>query len=1113
MDFQEQSKTQTTTCFNCQNENSNVRNCLCANCKHNNRLEEKENERMLVVSDINSNDEYLYSSSSSVNDLELISLDTKTLWQDIAHIIKCIYRETNKEFTENHSYHDICKAKQSLQILTQSDAESLFNKMEVIVLEYVHEIRNHVLKRSQTCLKTSNDVQLFISYILDEYNTFIQAAKNVSTIISYLEEQYMQSFHLTWLLYNKHLYEKLVYMDKKIQLSMSTMIDLLQPANDVDNDCSPAEYTQLLNRFLAFDEEMSEIDCLYKDCQMKMNSISKSSLIKKRNQMGIIVTTNKKKICKKAQTIENIPRKNKEILNRSTTNVLNSPSSNDIPMTQGTFQQDSNRSTIDTDDKDDEYMLPNDRLSSSYTAEKLDISIPNNNTINLGEESCHGMLNNDLPRPSEESTLNENLTATITNEKSQKDTEQTFNETSTKKSKSNRCSLNHRKENSTTISNISSSSLSEISLPSNLILPPKPRSSTTSKLAADFRPLTIPLLDKAEIPKCPSLLSAKIQSVSFTAGTFGSITANESTHSSSHNQKCLSINLSRKPGTGSKRDSIHASNKFDSMLHQTTSNNKISALLSSLDSSKTIDDLEKSSFNEQDYDYCCCDLFSESDSSATNGCVACMPLSTNTTVMYNYNQRDAEMKERLKLKLTKRTVENNPDQSETSAANKSKSKQCDNDIDDLLRFIHGNETVPDKRTSKKIRKKKNKRTIINPIPEDINDKEEDIFKSENTTNDTVHNLSKRKQKAKLKAEKEQQKHEDESLTAKPITISIEVAPSKNLDSIKTNIDPISSSSIPLEQEEEVNWITISRKQNKHKTSSTPVSSSPAASVVPSNTIQQKQRIMSTKTKITSTSILTQAKVLPSTVKSNNKPQKSITLDSPSAPSLVKNNNSQKQHKKLETSSAWTTEEQLQVKPSSTLLATAPAFVPSSSLLFPSKVDNTLVPYEPLPMSYSDATNYPLSSNFVQRSRPLFSPAPGPTNAKISRCIQRPSTETCNNSVLLHSLITEHVDNFNSTWTDSPVVNSTESKWNYSDREKLQISTTSNNFPLYDPFNSGAKLNILPSMSSTNGLEKYLDDLHIPQSNDIDEMDAINKEIADLKKFYIDDAPINPCEQV
>ena len=81
----------------------------------------------------------------------------------------------------------------------------------------------------------------------------------------------MKNFHLTWLLYNKHLYEKLIYMDRKIQLSMSTMIDLLQPSNENDdNDYSPAEYTQLLNRFLTFDEEMSEIACLYKDAQDKM---------------------------------------------------------------------------------------------------------------------------------------------------------------------------------------------------------------------------------------------------------------------------------------------------------------------------------------------------------------------------------------------------------------------------------------------------------------------------------------------------------------------------------------------------------------------------------------------------------------------------------------------------------------------------------------------------------------------------------------------------------------------------------------------------------------------------------------------------------------------------
>jgi len=106
----------------------------------------------------------------------------------------------------------------------------------------------------------------------------------------------MKSFHLTWLLYNKYLYEKFVYTDKKIQHSMSTMIDLLQPTNDDNNDYSPAEYTQLLNRFLAFDEEMSETVCLYKACQVKMSSIPRNSLINHRNQMGIVVKTKKKKI-------------------------------------------------------------------------------------------------------------------------------------------------------------------------------------------------------------------------------------------------------------------------------------------------------------------------------------------------------------------------------------------------------------------------------------------------------------------------------------------------------------------------------------------------------------------------------------------------------------------------------------------------------------------------------------------------------------------------------------------------------------------------------------------------------------------------------------------------
>ena len=49
----------------------------------------------MIVPDISSDEEYC----SSDNDSEFIPLDTRKLWQDLAHIIKCIYRETNREFT------------------------------------------------------------------------------------------------------------------------------------------------------------------------------------------------------------------------------------------------------------------------------------------------------------------------------------------------------------------------------------------------------------------------------------------------------------------------------------------------------------------------------------------------------------------------------------------------------------------------------------------------------------------------------------------------------------------------------------------------------------------------------------------------------------------------------------------------------------------------------------------------------------------------------------------------------------------------------------------------------------------------------------------------------
>ncbi|CAF1071852.1 unnamed protein product, partial [Didymodactylos carnosus] len=222
------------------------------------------------------------SSLENENDVEQISNGIQQLWHYVAHLVKCIYRETGAEFAETHSQNELFKAREYVMRLTLYNPSSLFSKLESIVLEYVDEIRNQVLKRFQTCSKTSHDVQLFISFLLEEYSTFIQAAENVSAIVADLEEHYLKEFYLTWILYNKHLYEKLIYMDRKIQHSMSTIIDLLQP-NEHD-EYPPAEYTLLLNRFLAFDEEMSEIACLYKECETKINMKRKEEMIQKVQQ-------------------------------------------------------------------------------------------------------------------------------------------------------------------------------------------------------------------------------------------------------------------------------------------------------------------------------------------------------------------------------------------------------------------------------------------------------------------------------------------------------------------------------------------------------------------------------------------------------------------------------------------------------------------------------------------------------------------------------------------------------------------------------------------------------------------------------------------------------------
>lgn len=179
--------------------------------------------------------------------------------------------------------------------------------------------------------------------------------------------------------------------------------------------------------------------------------------------------------------------------------------------------------------------------------------------------------------------------------------------------------------------------------------------------------------------------------------------------------------------------------------------------------------------------------------------------------------------------------------------------------------------------------------------------------------------------------------------------------------------------------------------------------------------------------------------------------------------------------------------------SSTLLSPIPtvgtsSIPPSSSILS-----------EDLPMTLGwDSNNYILPSSTsiqpsllssaapgpVQRPQSSFSPAPGTINNTTSRCIQRPSPDSRSSSISNASYSTYFPINYTgnpttSGWSEPTIPNTHESQWSYAQDEQQQfgLSSNSNDFPLYDPFHSGAGLTIPSSSQSqflTNGFSgKYL----------------------------------------
>lgn len=193
-----------------------------------------------------------------------------------------------------------------------------------------------------------------------------------------------------------------------------------------------------------------------------------------------------------------------------------------------------------------------------------------------------------------------------------------------------------------------------------------------------------------------------------------------------------------------------------------------------------------------------------------------------------------------------------------------------------------------------------------------------------------------------------------------------------------------------------------------------------------------------------------------------------------------------------------------VLPPSTLLPTAPSYIPShtppssSTLVAPSTINGTSVIPSSLSIlsegmssssMYWDPNGFLLPSPSqsiiipsavpgpVQRPSPSFSPAPGTVNNTASRCIQRPSPEprSCSTHSAPFPLYSpmNYAVGSSTSWNDTPVMNANDTHWNYTQEQQHQLglSSSSTDFPLYDPFHSGAGISLTSTSENlllTNG---------------------------------------------
>eukprot|EP00057_Strongylocentrotus_purpuratus_P002619 XP_003724871.1 PREDICTED: protein FAM193A isoform X2 [Strongylocentrotus purpuratus] len=189
-------------------------------------------------------------------------------WTELSHLVRCVYWEAGTSLTgeESTTKLSLPRMKELVHRLCAHDPHLLYTRLEAEVEDFIKEMRERLLKQLDGGFRTPPLAKQFITMLLEEYAALCSAAQTLLAILEELEKEHLHKFNLTWPLHNKHLFHSLIYMEPGLHDNLGTLIKQLRAVASQKEPYREESYSNLLQRYLQFDNDMSVVAVVWRDC-------------------------------------------------------------------------------------------------------------------------------------------------------------------------------------------------------------------------------------------------------------------------------------------------------------------------------------------------------------------------------------------------------------------------------------------------------------------------------------------------------------------------------------------------------------------------------------------------------------------------------------------------------------------------------------------------------------------------------------------------------------------------------------------------------------------------------------------------------------------------------